>query len=130
MDLGIKILQTIFLLVKEYFLEGEGQNRTIGKKAIAFGVGAALILCSLVTIYLGEQARQNLTIHSTIIKQYNDLVLENKKSKAAFDEVNRDLISCEARIAHYMERCPAQHSPAIEYVYDPKTKMMVEKPNK
>lgn len=130
MVLLTKVIQTIFLLAKEYFWSSGEKQKTLGARTITVIFGTSLLLCSMVTIYLGEQAKQNLTIHQDIITQYNKLVSDNENLKAQVTGLENNLFSCESRANRTMSECRAALKVAdgeAEYVYDPKTKMMVTK---
>lgn len=125
-----KVIQTVFLLAKEYFWSSEEKQKTLGARTITMLVGGSLILCSMVTIYLGEQAKQNLTIHKDIITQYNKLVSDNENLKAQITGLENNLFSCETRANKTMAECRATLKGVTgknEYVYDSATKTMVTK---
>lgn len=130
MVLMTKVIQTVFLLFKEYFLNSDGKQKTLGARTVTVAVGASLILCSMVTIYLGEQAKQNLTIHHNIISQYNKVMTDNRNLKEQVTALENNLYSCEARANKAMTECQAalkNVGKRSEYIYDPVTKTMVEK---
>lgn len=129
MVLMTKVIQTVFLLAKEYFFSNDEKQKTLGARSITFLVGASLLLCSLVTIYLGEQAKQNLTLHKDIITQFNKLNADNENLKAQITTLENNLFSCESRANKTMTECRAALKAEVktEYVYDPKTKTMVAK---
>lgn len=125
-----KLISTIWPLLKEYVLSDGIKGKGIGAHMVAFIVGAALILITLVTVYLGEQAKQNLTIQEPIIKQYNDLTTENENLKARVTELQNSVFQCETRSHKVIEECQAtlkQFTSKGKYIYDVATKTMVLK---
>lgn len=123
-----KLISTIWPLLKEYVLSDGIKGKGIGAHMVAFIVGAALILTTLVTVYLGEQAKQNLTIQEPIIKQYNDLTDDNENLKARVAELQNNIFECETRSHKVIEECQTtlKHLTSKgKYVYDATTKKMV-----
>lgn len=126
-----KLATTIWPLIREYVLSDGSKGKRVGAQVIAFVVGVALVLLTIVTVYLGEQAKQNLTIQEPIIKQYNDLTSENENLKNRVLELQNNIFECESRSHKVIGECQTtlkQFTDKGKYVYDATTKTMVLKP--
>ena len=126
----LKLGATLWPLIREYVLSDGIKGKGLGANIVAIIVGGALILITMVTVYLGEQAKQNLTIQEPIIKQYNDLTTENENLKAHVDELQNSVFQCETRSHKVIEECQAtlkQFTSKGKYIYDVATKTMVLK---
>jgi hypothetical protein len=126
----LKLGATLWPLIREYVLSDGIKGKGLGANIVAIIVGGALILITMVTVYLGEQAKQNLTIQEPIIKQYNDLTTENENLKARVTELQNSVFQCETRSHKVIEECQAtlkQFTSKGKYIYDVATKTMVLK---
>ncbi len=126
----LKLGATLWPLIREYVLSDGIKGKGLGPNIVAIIVGGALILVTLVTVYLAEQAKQNLTIQEPIIKQYNDLTTENENLKARVIELQNNLFQCETRSHKVIEECQTtlkQFTSKGKYIYDAATKTMVLK---
>ncbi len=126
----LKLGATLWPLIREYVLSDGIKGKGLGPNIVAIIVGGALILVTLVTVYLAEQAKQNLTIQEPIIKQYNDLTTENENLKARVIELQNNLFQCETRSHKVIQECHAtlkQFTSKGKYIYDAATKTMVLK---
>ena len=126
----LKLGATLWPLIREYVLSDGIKGKGLGANIVAIIVGGALILITMVTVYLGEQAKQNLTIQEPIIKQYNDLTTENENLKARVTELQNSVFQCETRSHKVIEECQAtlkQFTSKGKYIYDAATKTMVLK---
>ena len=126
----LKLGATLWPLIREYVLSDGIKGKGLGPNIVAIIVGGALILVTLVTVYLAEQAKQNLTIQEPIIKQYNDITTENENLKARVIELQNNLFQCETRSHKVIEECQAtlkQFTSKGKYIYDVATKTMVLK---
>lgn len=126
----LKLGATLWPLIREYVLSDGNKGKGLGGSVVAAIVGGALILITMVTVYLGEQAKQNLAIQEPIIKQYNDLTTENENLKARNTELQNNVFQCETRAHKVIEECQTtlkQFTSKGKYVYDAATKTMVLK---
>ena len=126
----LKLGATLWPLIREYVLSDGIKGKGLGANIVAIIVGGALILITMVTVYLGEQAKQNLTIQEPIIKQYNDLTTENENLKARVIELQNSVFQCETRSHKVIEECQTtlkQFTSKGKYIYDAATKTMVLK---
>ena len=126
----LKLGATLWPLIREYVLSDGIKGKGLGANVVAIIVGGALILITMVTVYLGEQAKQNLTIQEPIIKQYNDITTENENLKARVIELQNNLFQCETRSHKVIEECQTtlkQFTSKGKYIYDAATKTMVLK---
>ena len=124
----LKLGATLWPLIREYVLSDGIKGKGLGANIVAIIVGGALILITMVTVYLGEQAKQNLTIQEPIIKQYNDLTDDNDNLKARVAELQNNIFECETRSHKVIEECQTtlkQLTSKGKYVYDATTKKMV-----
>lgn len=129
----VKLLKMLFPLFKEYFtLSGDKKKNFFSYRTLMIAVMVSLVFCSTVTLYLTEQAKQNLTIQEPIIKQFNDLTTENDNLKQQLTASQNSVFQCETRANKAMNDCQktiATLEKRGKYEYDPKTKTMVLKPN-
>ena len=126
----LKLGATLWPLIREYVLSDGIKGKGLGPNIVAIIVGGALILVTLVTVYLAEQAKQNLTIQEPIIKQYNDITTENENLKARVIELQNNLFQCETRSHKVIQECQTalkQFTSKGKYIYDAATKTMVLK---
>lgn len=123
----------LFPLLKEYFTAtGDKKLNFFSHRMLIVVVMVSLVFCSTVTIYLTEQAKQNLFIQEPIIKQFNDLSIENDNLKQQLTASQNGMFQCETRANKAMNDCQktiATLEKRGKYEYDPKTKTMVLKPN-
>ena len=54
----LKLGATLWPLIREYVLSDGIKGKGLGANIVAIIVGGALILITMVTVYLGEQAKQ------------------------------------------------------------------------
>lgn len=128
----VKALKMLFPLLKEYFsTTGDKKINFFSYQMLVVVVIVSLVFCSTVTIYLVEQAKQNLFIQEPIIKQFNDLSIENDNLKQQLTASHNGVFQCETRANKAMNDCQKTIA-ALEkrgkYEYDSKTKTMVLKP--
>ena len=126
----LKLGATLWPLMREYILSDGIKGKGLGANIAAIIVGGALILITMVTVYLAEQAKQNLKIQEPIIKQYNDLTTENENLKGRVVELQNSVFQCETRSHKVIEECRTtlKHFTSDgKYVYDDATKTMVLK---
>lgn len=131
--LVVKFVRMLFPLLREYFtLSGENKLDFFSYRALILAMFVSLVFCSTVTVYLTEQAKQNLTIQDNIITQFNDIVIENENLKQQLTNSQNNAFQCETRANKAMNDCQktiATLQKKGDYVYDPKTKTMVLKPS-
>lgn len=131
MTLLIQLLKLVYPLMKEYGFSNLKLNN--GRRgAFTFVCIVTIFLLTLFNIYATEQATRNLSLHKPVIDQYNDLVKENAKLKQQLDSVKLNLYQCESRAYELAtsKGIVTADGQAKEYVYDPKSKMIIEKPIK
>ena len=127
----LKLGATLWPLIREYVLSDGIKSKGLGANIVAVIVGGALVLITMVTVYLGEQAKQNLMIQEPIIKQFNDLTTENENLKVRASTLQNNIFECETRAHKVMVQCQTtlkQYTAGGKYIYDPVTKTMVLKP--
>ena len=91
----LQALRMVFLLIKEYFKADEKKRaKMLGIRTVLFFFIAAFIVCLMVTMYLEEQAKQNLTIHRTIIEKNKLLVDETGKLENKVGSLSKQHAEC------------------------------------
>lgn len=129
----IKLLKMLFPLLREYFtLANDKKKSFFSYRTLIVFVMVSLVFCSIVTIYLTEQAKQNLTIQEPIIHQFNELTIDNDNLKQQLTASQNSVFQCETRANKVMNDCQktiATLEKRGKYEYDPKTKTMVLKPS-
>lgn len=131
MPILLKLLKLVFPLIKEYGISNL-KLRNGNRGVFTFACILTILILTFFNIYSTEQATRNLNLHKPIIDQYNDLVKENAKLKEQLDAVKMNLYQCESR-AYELAKSKGiitADGEAKEYVYDPNSKMIIEKPIK
>lgn len=126
----VKVLGTFWPLIKEYFWSGGDDQKGTGKKLLLGCTLIAVIVSLMVTVYLTEQAKQNLKVQEPIIRQYNQIINENSLLKEQLTQSQTDLLECESRTHKIIMECKSKAMDAFvkgNYVYDPVTKTMILK---
>lgn len=82
----VKILTIIVPLIKEYVSSGDNSKGLITEKSLTTCVISGMILITCCGVFLAEQASANLSAHEPVMKQYAQVVKENKLLR---EEVNR-----------------------------------------
>lgn len=129
----IKVLKTSFPLAKEYFLSSKLTRAQRFKKIAPFLIVLGFIVLTAINIYLSEQAKQNLTIHEPIIRQFNDLNTDKTNLEQRVKSLQNNLYDCERRAHTAINECQTaveNLKEKTEFVYDPATNTMVKLPPK
>lgn len=125
----IKLFTTFLPLIKEYITSSDKRKDILSLRTMTTWVIVTLMVGTGCTLYLSEQAINNLTIHEPIIKQYNKVHQENVKLLAEQELLKKAMRTCKEETATALSICTIKDTPtpstAQEYVYDPKSHTMV-----
>ena len=125
----VKLLTTFLPLIKEYITSSNKRKDILSLRTMTAWVIITLVLGTGCTLYLSEQAINNLTIHEPLIKQYNKLQQDYHKLEAERALLRKNLSECRDETHVALSMCgipePVKVVPTKEYVYDPKTHTMI-----
>lgn len=124
----VKIVTTFLPLIKEYITSGDKRKDILSLHTMSIWVIISLMVGTLCSLYLAEQATANLTLHEPLIKQYQKLTQENAKLKAEQILFKSTLSACREEVGVALSICtanPTKSEPPSEIVYDKKTQTMV-----
>lgn len=125
----IRLLATFLPLIKEYITSSDKRKDILSLRTMTAWVIITLMVITGCTLYLSEQAINNLSIHEPIIKQYNKVYQENVKLLAGQDALKKAIRTCKEETSTALSICGIKETDTLttaqEYVYDPKSHTMV-----
>lgn len=83
------------MLGKEYFFSGD-KEKILDHKTVLFIFVASVALCLGISLYLHEQAKQNLTVHIEIMKENKELQTDKETIQSNLNKTRVVLMECMA----------------------------------